>query len=116
VSAGEWLCFLDEVPDNGARGFFQQPDSGRFPVFVVRRGGIVRVYRDECPHQGVQMAWRAHAYLNRDASRIVCWAHGAQFEIETGVCTLGPCLGQRLRAVAHRVGSDGGLWIIEPRG
>ena len=40
------------------------------------------------------------AYLNAARDRIVCAAHGAQFDIATGICTLGPCLGQRLQPVA----------------
>jgi nitrite reductase/ring-hydroxylating ferredoxin subunit len=45
------------------------------------------------------MAWRKDEYLNAARDRIVCAAHGAQFDIATGICTLGPCLGQRLQAV-----------------
>jgi nitrite reductase/ring-hydroxylating ferredoxin subunit len=45
------------------------------------------------------MAWRKDAYLNFERTRIVCAAHGAQFDIETGICALGPCLGQGLQPV-----------------
>jgi nitrite reductase/ring-hydroxylating ferredoxin subunit len=57
------------------------------------------------------MAWRRHAYLNAARDRIVCHAHGAEFEIASGVCTLGPCLGQALWSVPHRVDSDGNVWL-----
>jgi nitrite reductase/ring-hydroxylating ferredoxin subunit len=55
------------------------------------------------------MAWRKDAYLNGDRSRIVCSAHGAQFDIETGVCTLGPCLGQSLTSVLLEVDDSGAI-------
>jgi nitrite reductase/ring-hydroxylating ferredoxin subunit len=42
------------------------------------------------------MAWRKDAYLNADRNRIVCAAHGAQFDIASGVHA-GPCLGQSLQ-------------------
>ena len=89
------LCHLDDLPDNGSRGFDPQR-TGQDSVLVVRRGERLFAYADACPHHGTPMAWRKDAYLNAAADRIVCAAHGAQFEVETGLCTLGPCLGQSL--------------------
>lgn len=100
------LCRLDALPEGGARGF--DPEGcGQTSVFAVRHGGVVRVYADRCPHHGTPMAWRRDAYLNAAGDRIVCAAHGAQFEIDTGRCVLGPCLGDRLDPVPwHVAGSD----------
>ena len=106
------LCSIHDLPDGGTRGF-EPPVSGGHPVFIVRRGALVYAYRDECPHQGARLAWRRDEYLSYDRSRIVCWAHGAQFQIETGVCLSGPCLGQRLRSVGCRVDEAGGIHLIE---
>jgi nitrite reductase/ring-hydroxylating ferredoxin subunit len=53
------------------------------------------------------MAWRKNAYLNADRSRIVCHAHGALFDIATGLCLLGPCLGQSLTAMPIVLRADG---------
>jgi nitrite reductase/ring-hydroxylating ferredoxin subunit len=105
------LCQLHDLTDGDSRGFDPQ-GVGYDTVLVVRRGDDVRVYRDMCPHQGSQMAWRRHAYLNAARDRIVCHAHGAQFEIDSGVCLLGPCLGQGLTAVAHRVDAEGNVWLV----
>jgi nitrite reductase/ring-hydroxylating ferredoxin subunit len=103
------LVNVGDLPDPGARGF--DPDrTGRDTFFVVRRGGEVRAYRDACPHFGdTPMAWRKDAYLNGDGSRIVCHAHGAQFDIASGECLLGPCLGQRLVPIAIEVTNDGDI-------
>lgn len=90
------LCHIDELPDGGARGF-DPLCAGQDTMFVVRRGDRVRAWRDACPHiNGAPMPWRKDAYLNAARDRIVCAAHGAQFDIETGLCVLGPCVGQRL--------------------
>lgn len=93
------LCHLDELPDGDARGF--DPDGrGQDRLFVVRQGTRLHGWLDACPHHGgTPMAWRRHAYLNARRDRIVCSAHGAQFDIATGDCLLGPCLGQRLTPV-----------------
>ena len=104
------LCDEAAVPEGQARGFADRQ------IFVLRHAGQLHAYRDACPHYGqdggnVPLAWRRDAYLNADASRIVCAAHGAQFEPDTGLCTLGPCLGQSLSRVAVRVAANGDLEI-----
>jgi nitrite reductase/ring-hydroxylating ferredoxin subunit len=94
-----FLCRLDDVPDGGSRGF-DPAHTGQDTVLVVRQGERVVGWRDACPHHGgTPMAWRKDEYLNAARDRIVCAAHGAQFDIVTGICTLGPCLGQRLQPV-----------------
>ena len=101
--AGVALGPLDLVADGGARGFDPQ-GRGQDTMLVVRRGERVFGWHDACPHYGgTPMAWRKDAYLDAAGTRIVCAAHGAQFDIESGLCTLGPCLGQRLDPVALAV-------------
>ena len=105
------LAHVDDFPDPGARGF-DPAGAGRDTLFVVRRGAVLRAYRDACPHFGdTQMAWRKDAYLSGDGARIVCHAHGAQFDIGSGECLLGPCLGQRLTPVEIEVTSDGDVML-----
>ena len=92
------LCCLDELREGSSRGFDPWGD-GRDTVFIVRRQGL-HGWRNACPHwAGAPMAWRKDAYLSGDGQHIVCHAHGARFDIATGVCTLGPCLGQALTPV-----------------
>jgi nitrite reductase/ring-hydroxylating ferredoxin subunit len=106
------LAHIDDLADPGARGF-DPFGAGHDTLFVVRRGAGVRAYRDACPHFGdTPMAWRKDAYLSGDGTRIVCSAHGAQFDIASGECMLGPCLGQRLAPVDIDVTSDGDIVLI----
>ncbi len=107
------LCHLDDLPDGGSRGFDPE-SSGRDTIFLVRRGSTVQAWRNACPHHGTPMAWRRHAYLNAAGDRIVCAAHGAQFELDTGRCTLGPCLGQALTPVALALQPDGEVHLAAP--
>jgi nitrite reductase/ring-hydroxylating ferredoxin subunit len=106
------LCHLNDLPDGDSRGFDPR-GSGRDTFFVVRQGPSVYAWENVCPHQGAPMAWRRHAYLNAARDRIVCSAHGAQFEIHTGRCTLGPCLGQALTPVALSVHDEGTVHIAD---
>lgn len=105
------LCHLDELPEGDSRGFDPRA-SGRDTLFIVRRGRSLFGWANACPHQGTPMAWRKDAYLNAARDRIVCAAHGAQFEIDTGRCTLGPCLGQSLTPVQLTLDDDGTVRLV----
>ena len=101
------LCRLEELVQGRSRGFDPQ-SVGRDTMFVVRTPHGLHGWRNACPHiNGAPMAWRKDAYLNAAADRIVCFAHGAQFDIETGLCLSGPCLGQRLTPVPLLVDGEG---------
>jgi len=104
------LCNLYELADPGARGF-DPLQSGQDSVVVVRQGQRVHVWADACPHHGTPMAWRKDAYLNAAGDRIVCAAHGALFEIDTGLCTLGPCKGDSLQALPFTTRADGEIHL-----
>ncbi|MGY6703470.1 Rieske (2Fe-2S) protein [Roseinatronobacter sp.] len=101
------LARLEDLPDGGARGF--DVPGLRCKVIVVRRGNQVFGWRDLCPHYagGTPMAWKRDAYLNGDQSHIACHAHGAWFDIETGQCVKGPCLGKKLTKVPLNVNDAG---------
>jgi nitrite reductase/ring-hydroxylating ferredoxin subunit len=102
------LCPKNDVSEGESRGF-DPLNLGRDTLFVVRHGDQLYAWRDECPHErAASMAWRKNAYLNAARTRIVCGAHGAQFDIVTGLCKLGPCIGQSLEGVRIAV-DDGGM-------
>jgi nitrite reductase/ring-hydroxylating ferredoxin subunit len=110
------LCRLEDLVDGEACGF-DPLREGRDSLFVVRQGDRLYAWRDACPHErGTPMAWRKNAYLNANRGRIVCHAHGALFDIATGLCLLGPCMGQSLTAVPSALGSDGmiAVWLDSP--
>ncbi|WP_342620134.1 Rieske (2Fe-2S) protein [Rhodoferax sp. GW822-FHT02A01] len=104
------LCHLDELPESGSRGC-DPLRTGQDSILLVRKGGRVYAYADLCPHLDTPLAWRKNAYLNSAGDRIVCAAHGALFEIETGLCTLGPCLGQSLTSVPLTISPKGEILL-----
>lgn len=109
-----WLTTLTQLPDPGSLGF-DPGGTGQDTLMLVRRGSEVFAYLDSCPHHGgTPMAWRKNAYLNGDGSRIVCAAHGAQFDIASGECLRGPCLGQRLTPLDTTVSADGRVGVHLP--
>jgi nitrite reductase/ring-hydroxylating ferredoxin subunit len=93
---GTPLCRLDEIADPGARGFDYRQGDQLWSGFVVRRGGVVRGYLDQCPHAGSPLGDMIGRYLTRAGDLIICSAHGALFKIEDGACIAGPCAGKAL--------------------
>lgn len=99
------LFELRTLEDPGSRGF--ELDGERF--FAVQRDGEVFVYRNQCPHLGVEMEWEPDRFLDHENVLIQCAMHGALFVIDSGECVSGPCLGEALQAIPCRV-EDG--WLV----
>jgi nitrite reductase/ring-hydroxylating ferredoxin subunit len=100
-----------DIAENRAQGF--HAPGGR--LFVVRRAGALFAYWDACPHYGdTPMAWRAGEYLNAARDRIVCASHGAEFDIETGLCTKGAALGKCLTRAPVWTNAHGELVLSAP--
>ncbi|MDH6269734.1 nitrite reductase/ring-hydroxylating ferredoxin subunit [Rhizobium sp. SG_E_25_P2] len=102
------LCNTGDVDEGEAKGF--GPVGGyRRKIIVLRKEGRLHAWLDACPHypQGTPMAWRSNAYLNGDGTHIACHSHGALFDMQTGECVLGPCLGQGLTRVELTVNEQG---------
>lgn len=107
------LAQVADIEDGHSKGF-DPLGEGRDTMFIVRRGEALFGWRNACPHYDhARMAWKKDEFLTGDRARIVCGAHGAQFEIDTGLCVLGPCLGDRLTAVALEV-RDGAIFLAAP--
>jgi nitrite reductase/ring-hydroxylating ferredoxin subunit len=104
------LCHVDDLPEGTARGFHPNR-QGEDSLIVVRHGSGVHVYLNDCPHQHRPLGWRKDRFLSADREYLVCFAHGARFEIERGYCVSGPCLGASLTRVPHRVDHRGVIEI-----
>lgn len=89
------LCHESVLAEGQALGF--DPDGrGQDTLILLRHQGHLHAWANVCPHQGVPMAWRRHAHLNAAATHVQCHAHGALFDMASGLCVQGPCLGQQL--------------------
>jgi nitrite reductase/ring-hydroxylating ferredoxin subunit len=103
------LCRLDDLQQDRPRGF-SIPGLTR-KVILIRRRDQVFAYLDACPHyaDGTPMAWKTDGYLNGEGTHLACHSHGALFDIETGECVLGPCLGKSLTKIPVRITEFGGV-------
>ncbi len=96
---GTILCRMEDVPAGG-KGFEFGEDVDVWRLFLVASGGDVHAYENSCPHQGTPLNMLPDRFLTLDEDRILCTTHGAQFRIEDGFCTRGPCEGRSLSRIA----------------
>lgn len=106
---------LEEIGDPGCREFRIGEGNWPFRGFVVRRGDDVFAYENFCVHLGHPLNWVPDGFLTKDRSAIICASHGAQYEIDTGLCFAGPCRGKSLHRVDCEV-RDGVIYAIGPTG
>ena len=93
------LCALDELANPASKGFEMDTGDEVVSLFVVRRDNEVRGYINSCPHTGANLEWQEDQFLDMDNMFIQCSTHDALFEIDTGHCVAGPCVGDHLQAV-----------------
>lgn len=79
--------------------------------FVVREeGGVLRVYKNSCPHTGAPLNWTPDQFLTVSGQYIQCSIHGAMFKTEDGECFAGPCGGKFLTALDF-IEQNGSVYI-----
>lgn len=90
------LCRLNDIPDGEGKGFTLPGRNAELDIFVIRKGAQVFGYVNSCPHAWTPLDWSPDRFTNMGKTHILCGTHGAVFEIESGLCTAGPCNGDRL--------------------
>lgn len=102
MSRAHRLCRIDEIPEQGSRGFSYEGDS----IFAVKKSGKIYMYRNQCPHINVALEWVEDQFLDSTRSMILCSNHGALFLIDNGKCVAGPCSGKSLQAIPFEIIED----------
>ncbi|WP_249674286.1 Rieske (2Fe-2S) protein [Pseudomonas abieticivorans] len=105
-----FLCAQASLAEGCARGF-DPYGEGRDSLVLVRWQGRLNAWRNRCPHQHASLQYRKDRFMSADGQHLVCFAHGALFVPGTGVCVLGPCLGQSLQPKALSLDEHGGVWL-----
>ncbi len=106
---------FDELADPESREFRIGDGDWPFKGFVVRQGNDVFAYQNSCKHLGHPMNWKPDSFLTQDRANIICSSHGAIYEIDTGLCIGGPCLGKSLSVLPVEI-RDGVIFVRGPVG
>ncbi|WP_456413203.1 Rieske (2Fe-2S) protein [Thiolapillus sp.] len=102
--SGRVICRLDDLKDKSARGYDVALDDGDvISLIVVRKGEAAFVYRNRCPHTGINLEWQPDQFFHPDGAFLQCATHGALFRPEDGYCVRGPCAGDRLERINARI-------------
>ena len=86
--------------------FVFEEDGAKKEGFVVRHGGQLYAYRNECRHIPMTLDWVENRFVSRDGRYVQCATHGALYEMDSGLCVAGPPTGERLRALRVEVDGD----------
>jgi nitrite reductase/ring-hydroxylating ferredoxin subunit len=105
------VCHVNDVIKRRAVGYVlaRLNEAGKtvpFPIVIARKEGKFYAYVNRCPHQGARLDFEPRQFLDASQRFLLCGKHGAQFEIDTGVCNDGPCLGERLERVEVVIDDD----------
>ena len=104
----EKICMTEEVPDRESRAYDTMKGT---TIFITQKDGSFYAYQNVCPHLQTELEYLENQFLDQDGEYIQCSTHGALFDVETGECISGPCLGDKLEKVNITVHSDGGIYI-----
>ena len=100
-----FICKFNDVKDGDAREFVLQ-DCAPHTLIVLKLAGEFHVYRNSCPHTGVNLNWMPHQFFDTEHRYLQCAMHGALFRPQDGYCVQGPCAGQSLYQYACKVVDD----------
>lgn len=104
---------IADLGDPDCRGFQIGEGDWPFMGFVVRKGDKVFAYENFCAHLGHPLNWMPDRFLTKDNAAIMCASHGALYEIDSGLCFAGPCMGKALRVVDVDI-RDGVIYVTGP--
>ena len=104
------LCRVDAIKDGDAIAIDSERDGDPLNLIVLRRGEQVYAYHNVCSHAGRRLDYAPGQFLVRD-QRLICAAHGAVFDVCSGLCSGGPG-GGGLSPVAVRI-ADGEVFLDE---
>lgn len=105
------ICMTEDIPEREARSFETEDNT---TIFITQRDGMFYAYQNLCPHLQTELEFLENQFLDQDQEYIECSTHGALFNVETGECISGPCVGESLNKVNITIHSDGGIYLDSP--
>jgi nitrite reductase/ring-hydroxylating ferredoxin subunit len=104
---GRFLCNEDEIPAADVKELILAADSKQpFRIILHRIGGNVRCFMNKCPHFSIPLNVHPGQFFGSDRSKLMCATHYAVFDLDSGFCSDGPCMGSSLEAIPVEL-SDG---------
>lgn len=106
VPVGTSFASLINIPPHGGYIGALKTALGSLSFLIQQWKSQYYVYENLCPHAAMPLHQKDDILTTWDGNLLYCGVHGARFEIDTGLCTMGPCLGQSLRPIKFRISGD----------
>lgn len=100
---GSVIIARSALADGKARGFQVKVKGKILQGLVVQKGNAFFAYRNECRHLAITLDLNDEQFFNAEGTHLQCQMHGATYEIESGECIAGPCVGAFLEKLELRV-------------
>jgi nitrite reductase/ring-hydroxylating ferredoxin subunit len=109
------ICQNGEIEDGDATGFLlmritSTGEPKPWPILITRKGNNFYGFENACPHKGEQLDASPGVFLDEEGNFLTCGHHGAQFDLDTGKCFIGPCQGKSLTPITIVV-DDGDVCV-----
>jgi len=109
------ICQNGEIEDGEATGFLlmritSTGEPKPWPILITRKGNNFYGFENACPHKGEQLDASPGVFLDEEGNFLTCGHHGAQFDLDTGKCFIGPCQGKSLTPITIVV-DDGDVCV-----
>lgn len=109
---GAALARLEDLPEDfGVAADFSLGDA-LWSVILVRRGAGALAFENRCPHAAYPLERPDGRVILQAGRFLVCSAHGASFDAETGACVGGPGGARALTPVRVRI-EDGAVILAD---
>ncbi len=104
--------YLNELPERQPVAYADEQLPAE--VILIRTGQQVNAWLNICPHQGRPLNYAPNKFLQTPDGYLMCAAHGATFDMQSGICVNGPCKGISLKAVPVAINPHGQLQLNAP--
>lgn len=109
-----FVCRVDELEVMGSKAVTLGKGVAAIELMVLRSETQILIYLNRCPHRGSPLDWMPGKFFSLDKKHIQCAVHDALFDISTGRCVAGPCLGDELQSIDYEI-ENGEIRIDEGR-
>lgn len=109
-NGGRVIAKVDELSPGSVKKFWIICQEYRVDAFLVNERGSFHAYVNRCRHMPTPLDFIRDQFMSEDGKHLMCYTHGALYELATGLCVAGPCKGEALYRLPVRV--DGGDVLV----
>lgn len=93
------ICSTQDIEENETQEFELEGQS----IILVNWLGSWFAYLNNCPHANWPLNIQPNVFFDSEKKFLQCSNHMALFEVESGECKAGPCVGDRLTPIAIEI-------------